>query len=127
MLAVGGDAIETRGVIACGTLGAPVPLDEPTDNSEGELALLGRALEHAGHLRTADQPLYVLWHYPPFDRHGRPGPVVSMLEASNVTCCVYGHIHTEGQWTSAVQGAVNGVRYHCVAADAIGFRPLRIG
>jgi uncharacterized protein len=26
----------------------------------------------------------------------------------------------------AVQGEVRGVRYHCVAADAIGFRPIRL-
>jgi uncharacterized protein len=43
-----------------------------------------------------------------------------------VTACVYGHLHIEGQWSMAVQGDVRGVRYHCVAADAIGFRPLRL-
>ncbi len=32
----------------------------------------------------------------------------------------------QSQWSVAVQGPVRGVRYHCVAADAIGFRPLRI-
>ncbi len=130
MVAVGGDAVLVRGVVACGTLGAPV-LNEDTDPSAAEdeareLAALDRALEAAAGLRDAGQPLYVLWHYPPFDAHRRPGPCVERFEAAGVTACVYGHIHIQGQWGTAVQGDVRGVRYHCVAADAIGFRPLRL-
>jgi hypothetical protein len=94
--------------------------------SDRELAALDRALDHAAQLRTAGQPLYVLWHYPPFDAHRRPGPCVSRLEAAQATACLYGHLHIEGQWALAVQGKINSVRYHFVAADAIGFRPLRI-
>ena len=94
--------------------------------SDRELAALDRALEHASALRTDGEPLYVLWHYPPFDQHRRPGPCVERFEAAGVTACVYGHLHIQGQWSLAVQGDVRGVRYHCVAADAIGFRPLRL-
>jgi predicted phosphohydrolase len=43
-----------------------------------------------------------------------------------VTACVYGHLHAEGQWSLAIHGTIGGVRYACVAADAIGFRPLRV-
>jgi predicted phosphohydrolase len=130
MVAVGGDAIEAQGAIVCGTLGSPVP-DPDADPaglaaSDREIALLDQALEHAARLRTAEQPLYVLWHYPPFDQHRRPGPAVERFEAAGVTACVYGHSHIQGQWSLAVQGDVRGVRYHCVAADAIGFRPLRL-
>jgi uncharacterized protein len=131
LLAVGGDAVAARGLVACGTLGAPVPPDDAPPEalaaSARELAALDRSLSHAARLRTGGEPLYVLWHYPPFDQHRRPGPAVARLEAAGVTACVYGHLHIEGQWSLAVQGVVNGVRYHCVAADAIGFRPLRIG
>lgn len=127
--AVGGDAVAVGGIIACGTLGAPIPDDgNPTARAalERELEALDQALAAARSLRTQDEPLYVLWHYPPFDPYRRPGPVVSRLEASGVSACVYGHLHQQGQWASAVQGVVNGVRYACVAADAIGFRPLRV-
>jgi predicted phosphohydrolase len=131
MQAVGGDAVSTHGVVVCGTLGAPV-LDgdapDPTQlaASEKELGELDKALEQAAVLRLANEPLYVLWHYPPFDQHRRPGPAVARFESAGVTACVYGHIHIQGQWSLAVQGDVRGVRYHCVAADAIGFRPLRL-
>jgi predicted phosphohydrolase len=131
MQAVGGDALATHGVIVCGTLGAPVLDADAPDTaqiaaSEQELAMLDQALEQAAELRQAGEPLYVLWHYPPFDQHRRPGPCVERFEAAGVTACVYGHIHIQGQWSLAVQGDVKGVRYHCVAADAIGFRPLRL-
>jgi len=130
MLAVGGDAVATGGVVVCGTLGAPVLGEDAEPSrvaaSDRELLALDRALEQAAALRLGGEPLYVLWHYPPFDQHRRPGPCVERFEAAGVTACVYGHIHIQGQWSLAVQGEVRGVRYACVAADAIGFRPIRL-
>jgi predicted phosphohydrolase len=129
-LGVGGDAVATNGVIVCGTLGAAILTEtsSPSDRSsqDRELSLLDRALAHARELQTGGEPIYVLWHYPPFDAHRRPGPAVSRMERAGVSACLYGHLHIEGQWPLAVQGDVNGVRYHCVAADAIGFRPIRV-
>jgi uncharacterized protein len=129
MIAVDGDAAETHGVVVCGSRGTPPPTDETDHTSvDRELGALDRALEHAARLATGgERPLYVLWHFPPFDAHGRPGPWVDRFERADVTVCVYGHLHIPSQWSLAVQGVVRGVRYHCVAADAIGFRPLPIG
>jgi predicted phosphohydrolase len=131
ILAVGGDAVVTHGLVVCGTAGVPVPIDppspEPQPAVDREMGALKRALDEAVALRgDTAQPLYMLWHYPPFDAHARPGPCVQEFERAGVTACVYGHMHIEGQWPRAVQGTIVGVRYHCVAADAIGFRPLRI-
>jgi predicted phosphohydrolase len=130
--AVGGDAIRVAGAIVCGTLGVPPCHDadglgpRARAAQERELAALDQALEAAAQLRQAAEPLYVLWHFPPFDQHRRPGPCVPRLEQAGVTACVYGHLHAEGQWSLAVQGTIRGIQYACVAADAIGFRPLRI-
>jgi predicted phosphohydrolase len=126
-IAVDGDAIVTHGAVVCGSRGIEFRGDSTDPSASGaELAALDRALAHAQALRR-EMPLYVLWHYPPFDAFGRPGPVVERLENARATCCVYGHLHIEAQWSLAAQGLVRGVRYHCVAADAVGFRPLRIG
>lgn len=129
--AVGGDAVATHGVIVCGSRGSPVLADDPPPDQKAEqdreLASIDRALAAATALRSGDEPLYVLWHFPPFNQHGLPGPGVERFERAGVTACVYGHLHIEGQWSLAVQGEVRGVRYACVAADAIGFRPLRLG
>lgn len=130
LLAVGGDAVATHGVVVCGTRGTAVLPDEPEASAEEaqakELEALDRALASAASLGSGREPLYVLWHYPPFDQHRRPGPCVGRFEASGVSACVYGHLHIQGQWSLAAQGEIRGVRYHCVAADAVGFRPLRI-
>jgi predicted phosphohydrolase len=94
---------------------------------EHELGELDRSLDQATALRTEfKEPIYALWHYPPFDAYGRPGPAASRFERAGVSVCVYGHLHIEGQWSRAAQGMIRGVRYYCVAADAIGFRPLRL-
>ena len=111
LLAVGGDALEIGGVIVCGTRGAPPATEDLPPEQQAvvdhELGELDRALEHAGRLRTdRRQPLYVLWHYPPFDSYGRPGPWVSRFEQAGVSVCVYGHLHTEGQWARRSPGTV---------------------
>jgi predicted phosphohydrolase len=130
--AVGGDAIAVDGVVVCGTMGAPPPRDPDAPDAaskehwERELAALDGAFEAAKRIREPGSPLYVLWHFPPFDAHGRPTPAVPRIEAAGATACVFGHLHQQGQWATAAQGRVGGVRYCCVAADAIGFRPLRI-
>jgi uncharacterized protein len=132
MIAVDGDAVAIQGVVVCGTCGTPTPRADDLSADpvalEQEVGTLERALEQAVRIReNPAQPLFVLWHYPPFDPNGQPGPWVERWERARVTACVYGHLHIERQWALAVQGLVRGVRYHCVAADAVGFRPLRIG
>jgi uncharacterized protein len=132
MIAVDGDAAAIRGVVVCGMQGLATPrADDPHADRvavDREIEALGRALDQANRIReNPSQPLYLLWHYPPFDPNGQPGPWVERWERAGVTACVYGHLHIESQWALAVQGLVRGVRYHCVAADAVGFRPLRIG
>lgn len=122
-LAVRGDAIRLPGLVVSGARGADI---EDTPNLPAALAELDRALAHAASLRQADDRLVVLWHYPPFDKYGQSSAVTERLHRAQATACVYGHLHTEAQWSRAVQGVVEGVRYACVAADAVGFRPLRL-
>jgi predicted phosphohydrolase len=129
--AVGGNAIAVEDVIICGCRGtAPVTEDLSIEQEAialRELSELDEALKQASQLRSSrEQAIIMLWHYPPFDAYGRPGPCVSRFESAGVTACVYGHLHIEGQWSRAMQGTVRGVRYYCVAADAVGFRPLRL-
>lgn len=130
--AVDGDALEVGGIIVAGARSIPVPKsDAPNDKERAKVARaidrLGAALDDAARLRTSpEQPLYVLWHFPPFDAHGRPGPWVELFEERGVTACLYGHLHTQSQWTTAVRGRRGKLWYQCVAADSLGFRPLRV-
>jgi predicted phosphohydrolase len=129
--AVGGDALKIGNAIVCGTRGAPAQAEDFSPQEQAivdhEMGELDRALGQAKGLQTAaNEPVFLLWHYPPFDSYGQPGPWVPRFEQAGIAVCVYGHLHIEGQWSRAIQGNVRGVRYYCVAADALGFRPLRI-
>lgn len=127
--AVDASAEDLGEVVVCGAKSAEVVGPDSPDAAKREadkaLARLKQAIEAATLIR-ADRPLIVLWHHPPFDRTGRPGPWVELFESAKVDACVYGHLHDQAQWRTARQGIVGSVRYHCVAADAVGFRPLPI-
>jgi len=123
-LVVDGDALEVDGLIVCGCLGAPVP---PADRPPTpDPVPLDHSLEAALRLRRSRQPLYLLWHYPPFAEGSRAGPWVDRFREAGVDTCVYGHGHRQSQWATAVQGRRDGVTYRSVPADALGFRPLKL-
>lgn len=131
--ALEGDALAVGNVVVAGARSAPVPhrddAEAPATRAEAARALEGldAALDDAAKLRESpDQPLIMLWHFPPFDAYGRSGPWVERFEEAGVTHCIYGHLHTQTQWSTAVQGTRQGIRYQCAAADAIGFRPIRV-
>lgn len=127
LLAVDGDAIQIGRVTVCGARGEPPGVGEGKGQGGRSIDWLEGALKAAAELRAPGGPLYVLWHFSPFGLGMRESPLSSLLERYEVSDCVYGHLHRESQWSGAVQGVVRGVRYHFVAADAIGFRPLRLG
>lgn len=123
-VAVDGDAVDLDALVVCGCLGAPVPAaDSPAAAIPPPLM---SALEAGSKRRRPGQPLVLLWHYPPFGTGRRPGPWVEHFRAFGVDRCVYGHGHRQSRWSEAVQGPVAGVDYRGVAADAIGFRPIRL-
>lgn len=122
--AVDGDAITLDGMILCGCLGSPVgSIDQP--DPPIPLAL-ERTLASAATLARPGWPIILLWHFPPFASGSRPGPWVARFRQAGLSACLYGHGHREAQWSGAVQGLRDGVRYHGVSADSIGFRPYRI-
>ena len=141
-VAVDGDAIALGDAVVCGARSCSAETEESAAENQSQPALdrLAKSLSQACLLRSqiaterasrgdpqrGQITIYVLWHHPPFNRFGAAGGAVALLADAGVTACVYGHLHAEDQWSRAVQGLVNGVRYHCVAADAVGFRPLRI-
>ncbi|MDG3006477.1 metallophosphoesterase [Paludisphaera mucosa] len=131
--AVDGTAELVDGLVIAGARSTAVPRVDDPDAPEDEkavakaLASLEAALTAAALLRSRpDQPLILLWHFPPFDAFGRPGPWIERFARHGVTHCLYGHLHMESQWSAAVQGLRGRVRYQCVAADAVGFRPIRV-
>jgi len=64
-------------------------------------------------------------HYPPWIEGRAPTEVVPVLKEGGIHTCVYGHLHGADH-ALGVQGEREGIRFHLVAADAIGFAPRPI-
>jgi predicted phosphohydrolase len=54
-----------------------------------------------------------------------PTQVVDALRSAGVRVVVYGHLHGADH-ALAVQGERDGIHYYFVAADAVGFAPVRL-
>lgn len=69
--------------------------------------------------------IIVMLHYPPFNIDGSPNEFVEIMKEYKVSTCVYGHLHGEGH-KFAVEGEIDGIKFHCVSCDFIDFRPKRL-
>lgn len=67
----------------------------------------------------------VMIHYPPFRQDFGDSEFTEMMAEQNVDLCIYGHLHGEGH-RYVLEEKRDGVRYLCVAADYIDFKPIRL-
>jgi len=88
---------------------------------ERELHRLELSVGDAARLGEPGERLAMV-HYPPCLEGREPTEVVRRLSDAGVSVCVYGHLHGDDH-ALAVRGTREGIRYHFVAADAIGFCP----
>lgn len=115
--------------VVCGARGWICPGEEGFDNEQDqklyqrEVQRLRLSLESA--TRGGFSEIIVALHFPPYNRKGQPSAFTRLLEEYKVKICVFGHIHDSGR-ENICQGIRNGVEYRFVAADGIGFTPLRL-
>jgi len=88
-----------------------------------ELAL---SIESLGDATAHQHRPVALFHYPPFPIERSESFFTRMLEDAGCSICVYGHLHTENEWKRVFRGKKNGIQYHLVSCDALGFRPLLV-
>lgn len=122
MYALQNDAIELSGVVFAGSRGWTLPSSETTKEDEKifrrERLRLELSLTAARRI-SREAPLCVMMHYPPFTPACDGfSDILSEFEAD---VCVYGHLHGAGLQL-AFNGDRNGVRYHQVSCDGLGFR-----
>lgn len=120
----------TNGWAVCGSRGWTVPGGAGYNPAEDdklyarEQQRLQLSLESA--VRAGAEDLFVMLHYPPVNDRHEPTAFTRLLERFPVRHCIYGHLHGEGAQRRALTGSRNGIRYHMVACDGIGFAPLLI-
>lgn len=77
-------------------------------------------------LKAAEgRPILAFLHYPPLYTGYRCPEIIEKLEAYGVERCYYGHLHGPTH-KRAIEGRLGGVSYHLVAADHLGFVPLKV-
>ena len=85
-----------------------------------ELIRLEASLKAAG-----EREKLCLLHYPPLYQGYRCQEIIDLLERYGVTLCCYGHLHG-GSHRLAVTGRQGSVEYRLVAADYVGFTPVKL-
>lgn len=122
MYALQNDALELSGAIFAGSRGWTLPGAETTSEDEKiylrERLRLELSLNAARRVST-EKPLIVMMHYPPFS--ASCAGFSDILTAFGANVCVYGHLHGAGLQL-AFNGCRDGVVYHQVSCDGLGFR-----
>ena len=85
-----------------------------------ELCRLEASLKAAG-----DRRKMVFLHYPPRYKGYECREILDLLQQYGVRQCYYGHLHG-GSHKLAMEGLWDGVEFHLVAADYIGFTPKTV-
>ena len=71
-------------------------------------------------------PHIMMIHFPPCGRNGGSTDFSELIEGSGlVDICIYGHLHGRAH-SQVFEGEKGGVKYFCVAADYLKYRPLRV-
>lgn len=124
------DAVQLGGHVFCGTRGWMFPnATQPLGEQDEKVFLreclrLRMSLEQAVKL-SGGRPVTVMMHFPPLFADGVSTAFTDILEEYPVENVVYGHLHGHGI-KIAFEGERNGICYHLVSCDALGFCPKRI-
>lgn len=122
------DSFAFGGYLIAGARGWLLPGDETGKDDlkiyNRELIRLEMSLKHARG-RCATAPLIAMMHYPPLTEEQPRTGFTELFAAYGVERAVYGHLHG-GALRTAVRGEVDGIFYHQVSSDGLGFRPERI-
>ena len=123
------DAVCIDGHVFCGTRGWNFPTPQQPLGVQDEkvyqreLMRLRMSLDQAKKLQGED--LTVMLHFPPLFADGVSTAFTEILEEYAVDRVVYGHLHGAGI-KIGFSGEREGIVYHLVSCDALGFDPIMI-
>ncbi len=125
--AIQNDSLFLDGILFAGSRGWVIPADENAESDDAriyrrERQRLEMSLRSARD-KSADALLIAMLHYPP--RSQVQAGFSDILSAYGVRHAVYGHLHGAGL-NGAIAGEVDGIIYHQVSCDGLGFRLAQI-
>ena len=130
MIALQHSAADLGETVVCGTRGwlistGEAPLDAQNEKiCRREAERLRLALDSAAKM-AGGRPITAMMHYPPLLAAEKDTIFTGVLEEYHVNTVVYGHLHGAGIQIGFT-GEHNGISYHLVSCDSIGFEPKEI-
>jgi len=119
------NAFSYNGYAICGTRGWL--LENEADAVHNAKITAREAARLRASLNAADSSDIKLCflHFPPRYRDQSCQEIIEVMKEYGVKNCYYGHIHGYGQHYAAV-GESDGINYHMVSADYVGFIPQEV-
>ncbi len=115
--------------IVCGTRGWTVPENQAENKDkkifDREVIRLKLTLDAALKLRSDNEKILLMTHYPPFNSRFDNSEFTDVISNYPVDKVVYGHLHGNRSRYSATVNK-NGVDYLLTSCDFLNFVPLRI-
>lgn len=123
MYAIQNDAIKFDDVIICGSRGWTVPeVEHKTPEDEKifnrELIRMELSLKSAKVMRTNNEKLVVMVHYPPFNSKLEESQFTKLFEKYGVDKVVYGHLHNYDK-KSKLSVNINNIDYILTSCDLV--------
>jgi predicted phosphohydrolase len=129
VFAIQNDALKLNGAIVAGTRGWTTPdkntAAEDIKIYEREKMRLKMTLDCAARLRTQNEDVYVMTHYPPFNATGADSDFTKIISEYPVKCVVYGHLHGKDARAMFVLEK-DGIKYYLTSCDLIGNKLIEI-
>ncbi len=119
------NSFDYQGAAVCGTRGWF--FEEETGSGHDRKILNRETLRLEASLAAAGdaREKIVFLHYPPVYKNYVCPEIIQVMKKYGVTSCWYGHIHSHGH-RSAITGLYDGIDYHLVSADYVGFAPVMV-
>lgn len=131
MYAIQNDALKLGDFVICGSRGwqAPENNKHKTEDDKKiyvrELMRMELSLQHAHHLRSSNEMLIVMIHYPPFDSHYNDSEFTKLFEKYNVNKVVYGHLHNYDIGDNKIVEK-NNIKYYITSCDIVNNQLVEI-
>ena len=117
------DAIKIDDYIFCGNRGWLIPegkfnTDENKKIYAREVIRAEMSLNAAQKLKTNDEKIVFITHFPPFNNKVEPSAYTNLIEQFKVDFVVFGHLHGYVN-PKMIYNEINGVKYFLTSCDAV--------
>ena len=123
------NCLRFENVLVVGSRGWTIPTEESDAHDVAiyrrELIRLELSLSHAERVRTPDDKVVAMLHYPPFDAKYADSEVTELLSKHRVDAVTYGHLHGKNSRVTPVLEK-QGIKYYITSCDLVANTLVRI-